>query len=156
MSQPNRKPLYVRRDIAIAILTVVALWASAWLAWNWTVRSEPVFEFKSIATQNLLRENVSTFHVGDVAVVRREMCLKREMGIRFSPALRNEEGVVFPLNGMTAEKPKGCSTLYYGFVVPDLPPGDYTYVNAATYQANSIGRDEYIALPSLTLQILPK
>ncbi|HEX8590653.1 hypothetical protein [Pseudomonas sp.] len=156
MSQPTRKPIYVRRDIAIAILTVVALWASAWLVWYWSVRTEPVFEFRSIAMQDLQGSKADSFHVGEVAVVRREVCLKREIGIRFSPALRNAEGVLFPLNGMTVEKAKGCNTLYYGFVVPDLPPGKYTYVNAATYQANVIGRDEFITFPSMTLQILPK
>lgn len=156
MTQQTQNTRYVRRDIAIAILTVVALWTSGWLAWYWSVRSEPVFEFRSISTQNLLGANVDSFHVGEVAVVRREVCLKREIGMRFSPALRNEDGVLFPLNGMTVEKAKGCNTMYYGFVVPDLPPGHYTYVNSATYQANLIGRDEYITFPSLSIEILPK
>jgi hypothetical protein len=151
-----RNRLYIRTDVAIAILIIIAMWTSWALFWFVTMRSEPVFEFKSVASSDYWGRPKMAYTPGEIVVVKRDLCMRKSVGVKFSPALRNEYGVVFPLPGIIIQEDKGCYTTRYGFLMPDLPPGKYTYFTTVMYQTNLIGRDEFSGFPPLQLQISSK
>jgi len=95
------------------------------------------------------------FRSGDLVTVRREICSTQTQTLLFTPALRNSNGVLFPLPPGRSLYERGCRPSGYSFFVPPLPAGQYTYVNQITFQNNMIGRDEYATYPPLTMRILP-
>jgi hypothetical protein len=53
-----------------------------------------------------------------------------------------------------AEARVGCHDNTYGFVIPDLPPGEYTYTNSVLFQNNLVGRNEFTTFPPLRVRIM--
>mgnify|MGYP001592006196 FL=1 len=49
---------------------------------------------------------------------------------------------------------RSCRETIYGFRMPDLPAGNYTYVNAVRFQNNLVGRDETSTFPPINVRIL--
>jgi hypothetical protein len=94
------------------------------------------------------------FHAGDVVGIKRQLCSKHELAVQFFPSLVDSRGYRFPLPGGMAEVQEGCHTTTYGFVVPDLPAGEYTYSNAVRFQNNLVGRDEAATFPPLRIRIM--
>lgn len=95
----------------------------------------------------------SEFKAGDMAVIHRQACSTKDQAMINYPALRNERGVIFPLPVSMTQLATGCTETGYGFAVPQLPPGQYTFVNRISFQNNLIGRNEAAAYPLLTLWI---
>ena len=98
---------------------------------------------------------IRVLHNGQAVGVRREVCSTQTSGVEFFPTLRDKSGMLYPLPSGMLYLSKGCSVKTYGFIVPDLPPGDYTYQSTLLYQANLVGRDEMITSPELPLKIAP-
>jgi hypothetical protein len=48
----------------------------------------------------------------------------------------------------------GCHDAIYGFIVPDLPAGEYTYVSSIRFQNNLVGRDEAATFPPIRVRIM--
>lgn len=95
----------------------------------------------------------SAFKAGDLAVIHRKACSTRDQAMVNYPALRNERGVIFPLPVSMTQIETGCAETGYGFAVPPLPPGEYTFVNRISFQNNLIGRNESATYPLLSLWI---
>ena len=94
------------------------------------------------------------FHPGEIAGIRRQVCADHGIAVQFFPALRDSRGFLFPLPGSLLEVQGGCHETTYGFVVPDLPEGEYTYVNTIRFQNNLVGRDETATYPPLRVRIM--
>lgn len=94
------------------------------------------------------------FHAGDVAGIKRQLCSSQTLAIEFYPALRDSRGVLFPLPGNLTETAIGCHDTTYGFIVPDLPAGEYTYVSSIRFQNNLVGRDEAATFPPIRVRIM--
>lgn len=94
------------------------------------------------------------YHAGDVVGIRRQICADHTVALQFFPSLIDSRGFRFPLPGGMAEAQKGCHSTTYGFVVPDLPAGEYTYSAAVRYQNNLVGRDEATTFPPLRVRIM--
>lgn len=94
------------------------------------------------------------FHPGEIAGIRRQVCSKQGIAVQFFPALKDSRGFLFPLPGSFTEIQGGCHETTYGFVVPDLPEGEYVYVNTIRFQNNLVGRDESATYPPLRVRIM--
>ena len=94
------------------------------------------------------------FRAGDVAGIKRQLCSERSLAIEIYPALRDSRGVLFPLPGNLTELTIGCHDSIYGFIVPDLPAGEYTYVSSIRFQNNLVGRDEAATFPPIRVRIM--
>lgn len=94
------------------------------------------------------------FHVGDIAGIKRQVCSEQTLAVEFFPGLRDSRGFLFPLPGSMVEVASGCHDTVYGFIVPDLPAGEYTYVNAIKFQNNLVGRDEAATFPPIRVRIM--
>lgn len=89
------------------------------------------------------------YHAGDIAGIKRQICSDQTVAVQFFPALKDSRGFLFPLPGGMVEVSSGCHDTIYGFIVPDLPYGEYTYVNAVKFQNNLVGRDEAATFPPI-------
>lgn len=94
------------------------------------------------------------FHPGEIAGVRRQVCSGQRIAVQFFPALKDSRGFLFPLPGGLVEMQAGCHETTYGFTVPDLPEGEYVYVNTIRFQNNLVGRDETTTYPPLRVRIM--
>lgn len=94
------------------------------------------------------------FHVGDVAGIKRRICSDSDVFIQSFPALVDSRGFLFALPINMAEARTGCHDNTYGFVIPDLPPGEYTYTNSVLFQNNLVGRNEFDTFPPLRVRIM--
>ena len=132
-------PAYIFWPIAyLATLAcgMMVLW------WTILIGGNP-FDVRNIATVDRSGEVTTTFHAGDLVGVRRRVCSEIEMGAQIFPALKNDAGFVFPLPAGLAHQKAGCRHSTYGFIMPSVPPGRYTYVSTAVFQNNLVGRDEF-------------
>lgn len=94
------------------------------------------------------------FKSGDVAGIKRQLCSTQSLAIEFYPALRDSRGVLFPLPSNLTETAVGCHDAIYGFIVPQLPAGEYTYVSSIRFQNNLVGRDEATTFPPIRVRIM--
>lgn len=96
------------------------------------------------------------FRAGDVAGIKRQLCADQSLAIEFFPALKDSRGVLFPLPNNMTESQLGCHDTIYGFIVPDLPAGEYTYVSSIRFQNNLVGRDEAATFPPIRVRIMQR
>lgn len=94
------------------------------------------------------------FHAGDVAGIKRQLCADKDMAIQLFPALKDSRGFLFPLPVTMSETMSGCHDNIYGFVIPNLPAGEYTYVSTIRFQNNLVGRDEATTFPPIRVRIM--
>lgn len=144
-------PAYIFWPIAyLATLAcgMILLW------WTILIGGNP-YEIRNIATLDARGEVSKAFRPGDLVGVRRRVCTDIEIGAHIYPALKNDKGFVFPLPSGIAHQTSGCRHSTYGFVMPALPPGHYTYVSTALFQNNLVGRDEFAPYPPLHIEVLP-
>lgn len=94
------------------------------------------------------------FHAGDVAGIKRQLCAEKALAIQLFPALKDSRGFLFPLPVTMSESTTGCHDSIYGFVVPDLPAGEYTYISSIKFQNNLVGRDEATTFPPIRVRIM--
>lgn len=131
-----------------------ALFASTIILW-WSVLSgSNPLTFKSTQIVNVEGREISVLHVGQPVGIRRFVCSSMPLGVEFFPVLRDSAGLLYPLPSGMIEAGKGCSLKTYGFVVPDIPPGEYTYQSTIRYQSNLVGRDEMGVTPEVTLRVV--
>ena len=147
-----------RREKAIlfAGLYLAGLYISTTILWWVAVMGGNPFTIENMATLNKQGVVESKFRAGDVVGVHRRICSDRAVGMEFFPALRDPRGVIFPLPDGLVQVERGCAELTNGFIVPDLPPGDYIVVSTIRYQTNLVGRDEHLTFPELHLRIMRK
>ncbi len=116
--------------------------------------SDP-FTVRNLGTQDLTGQPREQFHMGEVVVIRRQVCTSREVALGFYPGLRSAEGVLFALPSGATHFKEGCRETLYGFELPrNLLPGIYTYQNMVQYQTNWVGRDEQNVYPPLKFEVV--
>lgn len=102
-------------------------------------------------------ENYETthFHSGDWVIVRRPVCLERDILAVHSPALYDlQRNALIPLPSTTVIATKGCAVRSSMFrIPPNLPSGVYEYRNVSRYQNNLVGRDEASAYPPKMIEV---
>lgn len=131
-----------------------ALFASTIILW-WSVLSgSNPLTFKSTQIVDSVGREISVLHVGEAVGIRRFVCSSMPIGVEFFPTLRDSAGLLYPLPSGMIEAGKGCAHKTYGFVVPDIPPGEYTYQSTIRYQSNLVGRDEMGVTPEVTLRVV--
>lgn len=131
-----------------------ALFVSIIMMW-WTVLSggNPL-TYKTTELLDGTGHITKELRVGEAAGVRRYLCSDKNVGIEFFPTLRDKDGLLFPLPSGMVEAENKCTTKTYGFVVPDIPAGEYTYQSTLRFQANLVGRDEMATSPPITVRIV--
>lgn len=97
---------------------------------------------------------VDRFRAGDVAGIKRQLCADKAVAIEQFPALQDSRGFVFPLPIVLSESATGCHDSIYGFIVPNLPAGEYNYVTSIRFQNNLVGRDEAATFPPIRVRIM--
>lgn len=123
------------------------------LGWLILIGGNPI-EVKNIGAVSSTGLPLEKFHTGDVAGIRRQVCTSQSVAIHFYPALKDSRGFVFPLPIGMAEMARGCHETTYGFIVPDLPAGEYSYINSVAFQNNLVGRDETATYPPIRIRIM--
>lgn len=148
--------LYSRKERAFfyACAYLGALFASTIILWWSVLVGGNPLTFKSSTIINGDGREVPALQVGQAAGIRRLVCSTQPVGVEFFPVLRDKTGLLYPLPSGLIEAEKGCAFKTYGFVVPDIPSGEYTYHSTIRYQTNLVGRDEMGSSPEVTLRIV--
>lgn len=134
--------------LGVLFVSTIALW------WSVLVGDNPL-SFKNSEIIDKAGQSISVLHHGQSVGVSRTICSKRDIGVEFFPSLTDKDGLIYPLQAGVFGVGKGCTVKTYGFVVPDLPTGVYTYQGTIRYQASLVGRNEIMTSPALTVRIEP-
>lgn len=146
----NNKERAVIGAALYLLFLFVAIIALGWLV---LIGGNPI-TVKNIGVVSATGYPNDKFHAGDIAGIKRQVCSDQTITVEFFPAIRDSRGVLFPLPGGMVELSSGCHETTYGFVVPDLPFGEYTYINAVRFQNNLVGRDETAIYPPVRVRIM--
>lgn len=135
--------------LAALFLSMICLW---WVA---IIGGNP-FTVENIAVVNKAGAPFDRFRAGEAVGIKRRICSESETAVEFFPALKDTKGAIYPLPHGMIVIPAGCTETMYGFIVPPVPFGEYTYVSTVKFQKNLVGRDEQAALPQLRLRVMRK
>jgi hypothetical protein len=123
------------------------------LGWLILIGGKP-FTVDNLGPVNAAGLPSQEFRVGEIVGIKRRFCSDQTISLHYFPALRDSRGFLFALPTAMIEQPSGCRDTIYGFRMPDLPAGHYTYVNAVRFQNNLVGRDETSTFPPINFRIL--
>jgi hypothetical protein len=143
----NRGFLYACTYLGCLFVGLVAI------GWLVLIGGNPM-EVKNMGVVSYTGYPSERFNVGDVAGIRRQVCADHDVAIQSFPALIDSRGFLFALPINMTQALEGCHENTYGFVVPDLPPGEYTYTNSVLFQNNLVGRNEFTTFPPLRVRIM--
>ena len=147
--------IYSKKERAffLACAYLGALFISTIILW-WTVLigGNPL-TFKGSEVIDRRGQAISVIHHGQSVGIRRNVCSNRSIGVEFYPTLRDQDGLFYPLQSGMFSLTNGCEVKTYGFIVPALPPGEYTYQSVIRFQASLVGRDEMISSPEIKMRI---
>jgi hypothetical protein len=143
----ERAFFYACAYLGALFVSCIVLW------WSVLIGGNPL-TFKSTQIIDATGREVSALHIGQSAGIRRFVCSTQPVGVEFFPTLRDSTGLLYPLPSGMIEAQKTCAFKTYGFVVPDIPPGEYVYQSTIRYQANLVGRDELTLSPEVKLRII--
>lgn len=124
------------------------------LGWLILIGGKP-FTIDNLGPVNAAGFPNQEFRVGEIVGIKRRFCSDQTITLHYFPALRDTRGFLFALPVAMVEQSSGCHDTIYGFRMPDLPAGEYIYVNAVRFQNNLVGRDETSTFPPITVRILP-
>lgn len=113
------------------------------------------FTVQSITSVNETGSTQTAFRPGELVSVRRIVCSERKIGTQYRPFLTSDLGQVIPMLGGVTAYAEGCHQYGYAFIMPALPPGSYTFNSSTIYSVNLVGRDEFFALPGVSLEVKP-
>lgn len=148
--------IYNRKERAFfyACAYLGALFASTIILWWSVLAGGNPLTFKSASIVDAEGREVSAIHVGQSVGVRRHICSTQNVGVEFFPTLRDKAGLLYPLPSGMLEAERDCAIKTYGFVVPDIPPGEYIYQSSIRYQTSLVGRDEMTASPPVKVRVI--
>lgn len=133
--------------LAVLFLACIAMWWSVFIGGN------PI-TFKNIKMLDASGEQVTELRVGDVVGIHRSLCSTEAIGVQFFPSLHDRQDKMFTMPPGVYELESGCTEKAYGFVVPNIPPGEYTYHSIFRFQSSLVGRDETAASPIVKVRIV--
>lgn len=131
-----------------------ALFASCIILWWSVLVGGNPMTFKSASIVDAQGRAISVVHVGQSVGIRRHICSTKPVGVEFFPTLRDEAGLLYPLPSGMLEAERTCATKTYGFVVPNIPAGEYVYQSTIRYQTSLVGRDELMVSPPVLVRII--
>lgn len=133
--------------LAVLFLASIAMW------WTVFIGGNPI-TFKSIKMLDDHGEQVTELRVGDVVGIHRSLCSTEAIGVQFFPSLHDSQDKMFTMPPGVYDLENGCTEKAYGFVVPNIPPGEYTYHSIFRFQSSLVGRDETAASPIVKVRIV--
>lgn len=145
------------RHYAFALASVLAMFVGTMALWWFVLIGGNPYHPQGVRLFNIDQHEASVFHRGDWVIVRRVVCLDREILAEYSPTLYDiNRRATVPLLRSSVISPAGCSERSAMFQIPPtLPPGTYEYRNVARFQNNLVGRDEANAYPPTRLEVIP-
>lgn len=145
---------YCHRASKVALIYLVSQAVMLGLFWDMAlVGHNPLsFDVTHIVTGS--GQPTSLLKVGSVIGVHRDICSTDQIGVKFFPSLRDAKGQQFTLPPGVYDLDKGCTEKAYGFVVPDIPAGEYTYICAIQFQSSMVGRDDTVMAPPVKVRII--
>ncbi len=141
------------RAFFMACAYLGALFMSTVLMWWLMLSGGNPLTYKGTQIIDEYGQPAAVLHVGQAAGVKRNICSSKTVGVEFFPALIDKAGLIFPLPSGMTEAGANCAIKTYGFVVPEVPAGEYTYQSAVRYQTSLVGRNEMFISPPVKVRI---
>jgi len=151
------KTIFTDRRHLLALICVLTIFVSTCALWWFVLVGGNPYHPGALHIYDRDGSETYQFKPGDWVVVRRQVCLDREILAEQSPALYDlTRRALVPLPGSAVVAAKGCSVRSFMFQVPaTLPPGPYEYRNVSRFQNNLVGRDEANSYPPIKIEVLP-
>jgi len=132
--------------IGALFVSTIILW------WSVLVGGNPLM-WQSSQIVDSTGEAVAVLKTGQTYGFMQQICSERDIGIEIFPSLRDKRNVIYPLqNGMLSLR-EGCRQKVSGFVLPQLPPGEYSFQIMLRYQTALVGRDETTLSPGIKIRV---
>jgi len=153
---PVKIPDFIKtHGMLLASIYMTALVVVVGVFWYVLLVGGSPFTVRSIAAVDAQGNVRTAFQRGDLVGIRRVVCSKQDTDAQFRMSIKSDLGLVVPLFGVVSHMKEGCHQYGYGFVMPPLPAGTYTFSSTVIFQANLIGRDEYSEFEPITIEVLP-
>lgn len=151
------KKLFGDRHHAFALASVLAMFIGTAALWWFVLVGGNPYHPGDLHIYDQYGTESRSFKRGDWVIVRRYVCLDREILAVQSPALYDmTRRALVALPGSAVVAARGCSVRSAMFQIPaSLPPGPYEYRNISRFQNNLVGRDEANAYPPTQIEVLP-
>lgn len=142
------------KSVTYAYVYLLLLFVSIIVMWTLMIIGGNPFSIRDLNVYAPGGVKQTVFRKGEPVVIKGQFCSNSSMGVELYPVLDDGNGFRFTLPvGMMAIE-AGCFTASHGFIVPDIPPGTYTYRTSIKFQNNLVGRDESASTPALLIEIL--
>ena len=142
------------RAFFLACAYLGTLFASTVVLWWSVLAGGNPLTFKTSKMVDEQGEVIRMLTPGQSVGVKRLVCSKQEVGVEFFPSLRDKDGLVYPLQSGMFTISEGCQVKSYGFIVPKVPAGQYSYQGTIRFQTNLVGRDEMIVSPEIIVEVV--
>lgn len=148
------KPCKHRRALFGALTYLVVLAVLLAGGWFYIFTDTATFTVKRTELLDARGENTMIFRAGDEVRLERLYCVKDKLILSASPALVSDNGTIFPLPSLNFMTEGGCHLKLYGFIMPDLPAGNYRIRSTVSFRDGIINGDTVVVLPPVNLRII--
>lgn len=140
-----------------AFASVLAMFVGTAALWWFALVGGNPYHPGALHIYDLAGHESYQFRRGEWVIVRRQICLDREILAEQSPALYDlTRKALVSLPGSAVVAAAGCALRSSMFQIPaTLPPGPYEYRNLSRFQNNLVGRDEANSYPPMKIEVLP-
>jgi len=154
MEQSARKLRFA--EVILASLALVFITAFSLSAlYLMYLDNVPPFKNTTVYTMNERGDLQTVFRARDVMLVYRDFCTSRDVSITFTRSLRRtSDRLNVHINTTTGLIKKGCVSGPNFLRLPDAPPGEYEFVNIATFANNSLQAERSVELISPVIEVV--
>jgi hypothetical protein len=151
------KKLLGDRHQLFAFLSVLAMFLGTGALWWFVLVGGNPYHPGALHIYDQQGTESYQFKRGEWVIVRRQICLDRDILAEQSPALYDlTRKALVPLPRSAVVAAQGCAIRSSMFQIPNtLPPGPYEYRNVSRFQNNLVGRDEANSYPPMKIEVLP-
>lgn len=140
--------------LCLAVMFLVALASALTAGWYSYFTDIEGLSTKDAVFLSATGEPITEAKAGDEIRIQRTYTTPSAMSFEFFPTLVSSDGVIYPLPSGVYTSEGGISEKAYGFIVPDIPPGNYTLRTTVNYQEGITNNDRAVVLPVVHLRII--
>lgn len=146
LQRKERTFLFACTYLGALFISCIILW------WSVLIGGNPL-EWKGSQIIDSNGQATTILEQGKPYGVFSKICSSRNVGVEVYPSMRSKNGIIYPLQPGMIQVRDICGHRVTGFIMPDLPPGEYTYQAVVKFQTSLVGRDESALSPGILVRV---